>query len=195
VWQGAAIGVAQDDPARAGIEGRLRASQRVFRVGLVAVEEMLAVDHRFLAGGECCLHAVGDAGEVLVVGGLQRHADMVVPGLGDKAHRIGPCLHQVLQAGVVGGGAPCPPGHAEGGKRCLHLARLGKQRGVGLVGAGVAALDIIEAKLVQQPDDRQLVFQREVDARRLPAIAQRRVVQVEPVQRSHYRTPFQRRAR
>jgi hypothetical protein len=50
---GAAIGVAQHDPARACLVGRLGAGQRIVRIGLVAVEEMLAIDHRLLAGGDC----------------------------------------------------------------------------------------------------------------------------------------------
>ena len=42
----AAIGVAEYHPARAGLIRGFRASQRVSGVGLVAVEEMLAVDER-----------------------------------------------------------------------------------------------------------------------------------------------------
>src|ERR1019366_2102773 len=44
VGQRAAVGVAQDHPARAGVVGGARAFERVGRVGLVAVEEVLAVD-------------------------------------------------------------------------------------------------------------------------------------------------------
>ncbi len=51
VRHGAAIGVAQHHPARAGIVGRFGAGQREFRVFLVAVEEMLAVEHDLAAGG------------------------------------------------------------------------------------------------------------------------------------------------
>ena len=52
VRQRAAVGVAQHDPARAGLIGRLGDGERVVRVGLVAVEEMLAVDHRFAPAGD-----------------------------------------------------------------------------------------------------------------------------------------------
>ena len=45
VRQRAAVGVAQHDPARAGLVGRARDGQRVVAVALVAVEEVLAVDH------------------------------------------------------------------------------------------------------------------------------------------------------
>ena len=49
VGQRAAIGVAEHDPARAGLVGRPGAGQRVVRVGLVAVEEVLAVEHDLAA--------------------------------------------------------------------------------------------------------------------------------------------------
>ena len=50
VRQRAAVGVAQHHPARARLVGGRRHGQRVVAVGLVAVEEMLAVDHGFAAG-------------------------------------------------------------------------------------------------------------------------------------------------
>ena len=49
----AAIGVAQHHPARAGFVGGLGAGQRELGILLVAVEEMLAVDHHLAAGGLC----------------------------------------------------------------------------------------------------------------------------------------------
>ena len=51
VRQRAAIGVAEHDPARARIIGGLGAGQRELRIGLVAVEEMLAVEQHFAALG------------------------------------------------------------------------------------------------------------------------------------------------
>ncbi len=43
------------------------------------------------------------------------------------------------------------------------------------IGAGIAALDVIDAELVQQVDHRQLVIERKINAGRLLAIAQRGV--------------------
>ena len=59
------------------------------------------------------------------------------------------------------------------------LAVLREQLGVGRVGARIAALDIVDAELVEQLRDRQLVMQREVDAVHLRAVAQRGVEQIE----------------
>ena len=47
--QRAAVGVAEHRPARPGRYRSLCAGERVYRVSLVAVEEMLAIDHRFAA--------------------------------------------------------------------------------------------------------------------------------------------------
>jgi hypothetical protein len=49
VRQRAAVGVAQHHPARARLVRRLGAGERVFRIGLVAVEEVLAVDQHLAA--------------------------------------------------------------------------------------------------------------------------------------------------
>ena len=89
VRHGAAIGVAQHDPARTGIVSRLCAGQRVFRVRLVAVEEMLAVDQRLAAFRLRRRNAVADRGEVLLVGGLERDAgrDSPTTSRRSRSHR------------------------------------------------------------------------------------------------------------
>ena len=95
---GAAIGVAQHHPARAGIIGRFGAGQREFRIFLVAVEEMLAVEHDLAAGRFRRLHAVADRGEIFLVGGLQRHPHLIGRRLGDEADRIRLGFQQRRQA-------------------------------------------------------------------------------------------------
>ena len=51
--------------------------------------------------------------------------------------------------------------------------------GVGRIGAGIAALDIVDAELVEHVRDRELVGEREIDAVGLRAVAQRGVEQIE----------------
>src|SRR5690606_24957618 len=77
--QRAAIGIAQHDPAGAGFIGGPSAGERISRIRLVAVEEMLAVDHRLAPGADCGRHTVANRGEVLLIGRLQRNADVIVP--------------------------------------------------------------------------------------------------------------------
>ncbi len=168
----AAIGVAQHHPARAGVVGRPGAGQRIVGIGLEAVEEMLAVDHRFLADSNRRLDRGLDRFEVFLVGAAERDAHMIVPALGDEADGVRLRLDQRGKSRIVGRRHPCPLGHAEGDEFCARRALLGKEGGVGRVGAGIAALDIIDAELVEQLGDGDLVLDGKVDARRLLAIAQ-----------------------
>ena len=102
--QRAAIGVAEHDPARAGIVGRLGAGERVGRVGLVAVEEVLAVEEHLLARLARRGDRLADPVEVLLLGGLERDADVIVPGLGDEADRVRLRVEERAEAGIVGRG-------------------------------------------------------------------------------------------
>ena len=55
---------------------------------------------------------------------------------------------------------------------------VGKEFGVGRIGAGIAALDIVDAEFVEHARDDLLVMQREIDAVGLRAVAQRGVEQI-----------------
>ena len=180
VRHGAAIGVAQHHPARAGIIGRLGAGQREFGVFLVAVEKMLAVEHDLAARGLGGADAVADRGEIFLVGGLQRDADLIGRCLRDKADRVGPGLQQPCQPRIVRSRAARTPGHAERGEtRVLEVRLPCEEFGIGRIGAGIAALDIIDAELVEHAGDQLLVMQGKIDAVGLRAVAQRGVEQIE----------------
>jgi hypothetical protein len=178
--QRAAIGVAQHDPARAGVVRGARALQGVFGVRLVAVEEMLAIDHGLAASGARDLHGLGDAVEIFVERAAQRDMHLIVPALGDIDDVVGGRLEQRGDAGIIGGRAPRPLGHAEGAEaRALRRLLLEELR-VERIGAGIAAFDIVEAEIViEHPGDLHLVVEREIDAGRLRAVAQGRVEEVE----------------
>ena len=91
VRQRAAIGVAEHDPARAFVIGRFRAGERISRIGLVTIEKMLAVEQHLAAFGFGGAHAVADRSEVLLVRGLERDPDVIVPGFGDEADGVRFC--------------------------------------------------------------------------------------------------------
>src|SRR6185437_6183441 len=61
----------------------------------------------------------------------------------------------------------------------VELGTLGEEFGVGRIGAGIAALDIVDAEIVEQMRDQLLVMQREIDAVGLRAVAQRGVEEIE----------------
>src|ERR1700733_12281686 len=65
---------------------------------------------------------------------------------------------------------------------------IGKKRSIGGIGAGVAALDIVEAEFIEHLRDQLLVMQREVDAVGLRAVTQRGVKQIKPLA-GHFAPP------
>ena len=179
VRQRAAIGVAQHHPARAFLVSGLRAGERISGLGLVAVEEMLAVEQHFAALGLGGAHGVADRGEVLFLRGLERDAHVIVPGLGDEADGVGLARREARPG--PDRSTPSGPGRRVMPK-AVNFARIGrfsaKEAGVGRIGAGIAAFDIVDAELVEHARDGELVGQREIDAIGLRAVAQRRVEQI-----------------
>ena len=72
--------------------------------------------------------------------------DVIVPGFGDEDDRVGVGGEQRGEAGIVGGRAAGPLGHAEGAE-ARALGRLALEEfGVDRIGAGIAALDIVDAE-------------------------------------------------
>ena len=63
----------------------------------------------------------------------------------------------------------------------LNRAGVGEELGVGRVGARVAALDVVDAEIVEHGGDAPLLLYGKVDARRLRAVTQRRVKQIQPL--------------
>ena len=177
--QRAAVGVAEHDPAGAGVVSRAGASEGIGRVRLVAVEEVLGVEEHLAPRRPRRRDRLADGFQVLLLGRAEGDADVIVPGLRDEADGIGLRVEEGAEAGVVRQAHPCPLGHAEGGEygpaRPLRL----EEGGVGRVGAGIAALDIVDAELVEELRDGDLVLEREVDAARLRAVAQGRVEEIE----------------
>ena len=65
---------------------------------------------------------------------------------------------------------------------CARIGRRSaKKFGVDRIGAGITGLDIVDAELVEHPRDGELVGEREIDAVRLRAVAQRGVEQIKPL--------------
>ena len=130
--------------------------------------------------------ALADGGEVFLSRRFERDPHLVFRRFGDKADRAGLGLQQRGEAGIVGGRAARAARHAEGGElRVLELRRIGEEAVVGRIGAGPAALDVIDAQQVELARDRHLVGHGEVDALRLRAVAQGRVEEVDAVGRAH----------
>ena len=134
---------------------------------------MFAINQHFFASGFRSDDGLLDGVEVFVIGAAQRHPHVIIPGLGHKADGGGFRVKQILQASVVGNGAPCPLHHAKGREHRFGFSGLGEESGIRGVGTGIAALDVVHAQAIQQVDHRQLVIQRKINPRRLLPIAQR----------------------
>ena len=98
--------------------------------------------------------------------------DLIIPALGDIDDGVGVRRDEAGDSGIVGGGTASALGHAEGGEFGLHLRSLAEEFGVERIGAGIAALDVVEPEIVEHFRDRALVLNREIDAGRLRAVAQ-----------------------
>ena len=149
--QRAAIGVAQHHPARAGLVGFRGAGQRIGRIGLVAVEEMLAVDQHFLAGGARRLDASG--------GSTRDSPRWCSPA--PRARDSPRTWRRSRWPSTLALSSCCRPASFDTERparlvmpKAVKVARVvrsfGEERGVGRVAARIAALDVVDAELVEQ---------------------------------------------
>ena len=178
VGQGAAVGVAEHDPAGTAVVGGLHTGERIVAVRLVAVEEVLGVVHGLFTGVDGGLDGITDHGEVFVVGNLERDIDLVGPGLADEAGALSWRIQDRRDDRIVGGRAARASGHAEGNEaRALEPRIGGEELSIGRVGARPAALDIINAQLIQRGGNPALISNGKVHALCLRTIPQGSVEQ------------------
>ncbi len=177
--QRGAVGVAETDDVRARLGGRADARHRVVGVVPVRVEEVLRVVDDPLALTDEKADRVGDHAQVLVAAHVQHLREVQTPGLADDADRGSEDLGEDTQVGVVGGRGRLAPRHAEGDELgvleplALHA---GEERRLLGIGGGKAALDELQAELVELEGDADLLVDRDRHALLLHAVAQGRVV-------------------
>ncbi len=179
VRQSAAICVAQDDDRGAGILSCDQSLQGILSIVTQTVEEVFGVVEHFSACRFAEGHGVGDHLQVLFESGVQHIAHVQVPCLADDSDDRGLRIDQCLHAGVIRRGDALASGHAE--RRDASMAQRGLLDFLEIlevlgVGERIAALDEVDAHVVEPAGDEQLVLQREVDALPLAAIAKRRVI-------------------
>src|SRR5262245_49415639 len=107
--------------------------------------------------------------------------DMVVPCLGDKGDDVGIRFQKARKARIIGRGSSRPLGHSESRKtRAVQFRAPRKKFRIERIGAGIASLDVVNAKSIEHGRDMALVGERKIDARRLRAVAQGGVKEGEP---------------
>ena len=179
VWQRAAIGVAEHHPTGAFVIRGLGTGECKAWIGLIAVEEMFAIEQYFAPVAHGGAHAVADRGEVFLRAGFERHTHVVIPGFRHKADGIGFGFEQRREPRIVRRRAAGTARHAERGEACFEPARLGEELRVGRICAGIAAFDVIDAELVQHAGYSEFIVERKIDAVRLRAVAQRGVEEIQ----------------
>src|SRR5437867_3286175 len=154
-----------------------------------AVLQLQDRDHRHQVRVPAALAEVVDDLQVLRERDAQVLAHVEVPGLADDGdhRRLGG--ETEAEVAVVGGLHARPAGRAEGRHlRVLQTETLdgAEELLVARVRARPAALDVVDAEVVEPLGDAQLVLEREGNVLGLRPVAQRRVVELDP---PHGRVP------
>ena len=136
---------------------------------------MFAVEYDFAAALHRDLDQIADRFDILFQRRAEGDAHVIVPGLGDESDDLGIGFEQRGDARIVGGGTAGALGHAESGEPRLERRRAAEEFGIDRIGAGIAAFDHVDAEFVEKRRDQPLVFEREIDAGGLGAVAQRRI--------------------
>ena len=101
-------------------------------------------------------------------------------GLADDTDRPRARIQHGRQHIVIRGPASGPLGNAEGAEPCTGAQRGGKELAIRRIGPRPAALDIIEAQLIERRRDAVLFGGGELHPLRLLSVAQVGVVEIEP---------------
>ena len=190
VGQRATVGVAQDQAG--GVVGRcgLEHPERVLRIRLVAVEEVLGVEEHPEPGVVEEPHRVRHHGDALVECRLQGFGHMEVPALADDARRAGTGVDQRPQRRVVVGPTERSTGRTErdelGPRQVELLGGATEELLVLRVRLGVSALDPVDSQPVELLGDAQLVLDAERDALELGTVAQGGVEDVDRLGGARY---------
>ncbi|OPZ93234.1 MAG: hypothetical protein BWY73_00421 [candidate division TA06 bacterium ADurb.Bin417] len=156
---------------------------RGYRVGHRQAAVVVGVDAQRPAGD--FLH-LGHGGADLVGQGATEHVpDMQVPGLAEEGDDFGLGRKQLVEVFILGRRHAVPAGAAEGGHPGpgeVEFPDLPEEFLVLGVAAGPAALDEIEAELVQLAGELELVLEGEGDLLPLAAVPQGGVVNLDFLQ-------------
>ena len=181
VRQRAAIRVTQHNPPRTRLIRRDSNRQCIFRIGLVPVKEMLAIEHHLASAPMHRRDTVRNRVEIFLERAPQRHMHLIIPRLADKTNRIACRIKQRGNARIIRGRTPHLFRHAERRKPRRLGPLLRKKRSIERVRTRVTALDIINPQPVEQTGNLHLVLERKINTRRLRPVAQRGIKQKEAI--------------
>ena len=135
------------------------------RVGLIAVEVMLAVEQHFAALRLCGTPTLlRDRGEHFLLAWSRAPRAPDSPKPWRRADNVGRASRSATRPGSFDTERPGRRVMPNAAKRGRAWALLGEELGVHRIGAGIAAFDIVDAEPSSMRRDRQLVGEREIDA-------------------------------
>ncbi len=170
---GATIGITENDPFGAAFMGSLGAIKGKLGVVLIAIKEMLTIEHRLtpalLGGG----NRFPDHHQVFIKADPKRGFNMKIPCLADQAGAIGFSIKHGIKPAVIGGAAATPAGHPESNRTGMVKRRKLTEKGiVGGVGARPAPLNIINPHIIEGAGNSNLVGHCKINAACLTSIPQ-----------------------
>ena len=180
--QRAAVGLAKIHRIGTRLHGRPHAGQGIVAICFEAVEVVLGIEHHMPASRLQVGHRLADHAQVLFERRLQRALHLGVPRLPDDSDHRRPARDEVGQPGILGSGDALLAGGTKGrdlGVLQIHSRHFAEEGHVLGVRRREAALNVVDAELVETPHDGELVGQRERDALALLPIAQGGVVGVD----------------
>ncbi len=177
--QGAAVRVAQHQAVGARRFGSQQRLDRILGIRLVPVEKMLGIVEDLVHVLFQVGNGIPDHREVLLQRDLERLVHMQVPGFAEDGRNGHARSNERLEARVLGSLELCPAGGAEGDEfRLLQPdpPHLPEELHVAGIGARPAALDVLDAELVEFPGNADHVLDREVHVLCLCPVAEGGVV-------------------
>jgi len=183
---GPAVRVAENDPVRARVESGPDHLEGIPGVVFVAVKKMLRVKKHLFAPGLHAGDGIADHGQIFFQRHFQNIGNVKIPGLAEDRNGRGFGPNQRLEVGAMIGPDARLSGRAECGQfRIFKLHRFGhfKKAHVLGVGTGPAAFNVMKMDVIQTPGDPQLFFGGKGDLLPLRAVAERCIVNQNPVLR------------
>jgi hypothetical protein len=183
---GPAVRIAENDPVRARVERGPDHLKGIPGIVLAAVKKMLRVEKHLFAPGLHVGDGVADHGQIFIRGHFQNVGNMQIPGLAEDRHGRGFGPNQRLEIGAgIGPDARLSGGAERGQSGIFKLHRFGhfKKAHVLGVGAGPAAFNVVKMDVIQPARNPQLFFGGKGDLLSLRAVAERRIVNQNPVLR------------
>ena len=180
--QGAAVGIAQHDPLGSAPFGGMEGRERVRRIELEAVEEMLRVVDDPAPARDQPAHALLDHQEVLPLRRPEHVGDVKRGALSEDRAHAGAGVGQRTKTRVVPGRhvhATGRPERDELGVLPLDVSRAREHLGVLRVRSGPPHFDVRDAESVEARRDGELVGDAEREPFALRPVAESRVVDLD----------------